>query len=117
MALQIRNKFPQVYEDYIAELHEGQLFLGNTIITEVDAVNQLYVASLCGQYKYGRKGLFTDYDAFEASLRKVKVYNDRIGELPVYIPYFIGCGLAGGDWNIISRIIDEHIPKAIICVL
>jgi len=32
----------------------------------------------------------------------------------VYIPYKIGCDLAGGDWNIIEKIIEEDFPDAII---
>jgi len=32
----------------------------------------------------------------------------------VYVPYLMGCGLAGGDWGIYSEIIEFYIPDAII---
>ena len=36
----------------------------------------------------------------------------------VSIPYNIGCGLAGGDWNIVSKMIEEIFGQSSIdCVL
>jgi hypothetical protein len=37
--------------------------------------------------------------------------------MPVYIPYNMGCGLGGGDWEIVSGIIEETLPDAIIVKL
>ena len=39
---------------------------------------------------------------------------DNIKSFPCYIPYKMGCSLAGGDWNIVSRLIKDYIPSAII---
>ena len=32
----------------------------------------------------------------------------------VYVPYGMGCGLGGGDWSIYSKIIERHLPEAVI---
>ena len=54
------------------------------------------------QYRYGR-GIHADYDAIRNVFLKLK--NDYHG-LRIGYPK-IGAGLAGGDWNIIQKIIDD----------
>ena len=34
--------------------------------------------------------------------------------LRVGLPFGIGCGLAGGDWSVVSRMIEEHLPQAVL---
>lgn len=45
----------------------------------------------------------------EKSSKSGKAHN-----LPVYIPYKIGCGLAGGNWETVCQIIQKTVPDAII---
>jgi len=110
IALAIRNKWPQVYDDYMEAYNAGQLKLGRVIFTPVIS-ERLIVASLCGQYRYGRGKCYTDYDAVKVCL--VKILN-RYYDMPIYIPYKMSCGLAGGNWNIVSDTINSIIPHAII---
>jgi O-acetyl-ADP-ribose deacetylase (regulator of RNase III) len=56
------------------------------------------------QYKYGR-GKHTDYTAIRSVFRLIK--KDFSG-LRIGYP-LIGCGLGGGDWDIVSKIIDEEL--------
>ena len=111
IAMSIRNKWPIVYDDYMNAFRKGELKLGYTVFSEV-AKNTLYVASLCGQLNYGRHKLHTNYDAVRTCLSELAKYND--GRLTIYIPYRMGCSLAGGDWNIVFKIIEETIPDVII---
>lgn len=62
------------------------------------------------QYRYGRNHADgdkcpVDYDAIALCMRKInhQFRGQRIG-LPM-----IGCGLAGGDWNIVSEIIQSEL--------
>ena len=112
LALDIRKKWPIVYKDYMNAFKEGELFLGNVILSTIIEVN-LYVVNLCGQYYYGRKGNYTTYTAIRSGLEKIKKFSIYRG-LTVYIPKNMGCGLAGGDWSIVYKIIEEEIPNAII---
>lgn len=66
------------------------------------------VVNMYSQYKWGRGKLQTSYSAMEMALETIldKVKGDKIG-----LPYGIGCGLAGGDWEIVSVIIDEVSTK------
>lgn len=60
------------------------------------------------QFYYG-KGKNVDYTAIERGFRKL---NKKILSVPtktVAIP-LIGAGLAGGDWKIISEIIEASTP-------
>ena len=111
IALAIRKKWPEVYRDYIAAHLRKELKLGHIVFTEIKK-NLLYVASLCGQYNYGRQGQYTNYDAVKMCLTELAKYDD--GRLVIHIPKGMGCTLAGGDWNIVSKMIDSIIPNAII---
>ena len=121
LAKQIRAKFPLVYQEYMAEHLAGRLTLGEVIFTTVSTDPPLYIASMCGQQNYGRHGNFTNNFAFEACLKRVAEFRDiqaHLGKaepMAIYMPYKIGCGLAGGNWNDISVIIDRVLPDTILC--
>jgi hypothetical protein len=49
---------------------------------------------------------------FEESLQKLRVdikkkYKIEKTQLKLYFPYKIGCGLAGGDWNEYSKVLEK----------
>ena len=117
IALAIRKKWPVVYNEYIRVYTEGKLQLDDVIFVNVTPT--LCIANLCGQDRYGRVGIYTNYNALHTSIRSVgEMRNTAIKRanmaIPVYFPNHMGCGLAGGDWNIVSRIIEKYIPDAII---
>ena len=121
LAKRIREKFPQVYKDYMYAFKTGNLWLGNVLITSCvsKSLNRVYVASLCGQHNYGRDKQYTDYPAVEQCLKTVQYFKDHTLEkrgenLPVYIPFSMGCTLGGGDWFTVENIIKQFIPDAVI---
>ena len=61
---------------------------------------------LFGQYKYGTDKQQTDYKALEEALFTLKI-NAKDHNLSVSIPVNLGCGLAGGSWEIVYKIIEE----------
>ena len=70
------------------------------------------IASIFGQEYYGRNGCFTDYDALRRAMEPIRVMATPFPAYPlttVRIPYKMGCGLGGGDWSIVSRIIQEEL--------
>jgi hypothetical protein len=125
LALQIAKKWPVVKEEYLDACHHGTSFgedgfrvaveLGSTIFTHV--ANDLIVFSIFGQKFYGRDPnvVYTNYVGLGKGLRDVA---DCVkgSKLPVYIPHGLGCGLAGGDWKIVTEIIKQEISNAIICI-
>lgn len=121
LAKQIRAKFPNAYTDYMEAHRKGRLVLGNVIFSIESATPPLYIANLCGQNMYGReKGrVYTNYASVRKCLTTVatsREYNFTKSQiyLPIYIPFNMGCSLAGGNWPTILEIIKETIPDAII---
>lgn len=109
LALQIRQKWPIVYEEYRRSTPQ----LGEVQIIDVDTKEGLWIFNLCAQRTVG-KGVQTEYKYFVECLEKVEGRNRR--GWPLYLPWRIGCGLAGGNWNIVIRILLEYLPDAILCV-
>lgn len=96
----IREKYPKAYEDYMSVYVEKGLKLG-TVIASVN--NPHTILHIVGQRYYGNDGrLYLDYQA----LRRAVDILDRNVTGTVSFP-LIGCGLAGGDWKLVSEIIEE----------
>lgn len=107
LALQIRRRYPEHYTDFIVKEPK----LGDIVVTYVNS--NLYIIGVYGQEGYGRTGIYTDYEALRAGLAKVGQFADK-KNLPVYLPYGIGCGLAGGSWGQVSKIIESTLPNCIL---
>ena len=109
IAKAIRHNFPEAYR---ADLETtpgdpgklGSCSVGSSSVEggELDVVNA-YI-----QFNYSKQHddeVLVDYDAVRSCMRWIKKrYSGRGIGLPK-----IGAGLAGGDWNRISRIIDEEL--------
>ncbi len=113
LARQIRNRWPIVYSDYLDAFRNKQLRLGEVIYTHID--DGLMVASLCAQDDYGRvEGhVFTDYGSLRTCIHKTEEWR-KVLKTRAFIPFGMGCGLAGGNWSYVKEIIREEMPKAII---
>jgi O-acetyl-ADP-ribose deacetylase (regulator of RNase III) len=111
LALQIRNKWDFVYDAY---MNKDDWSLGNCQIVAVS--KDLYVANLAGQNGYGKTGCHTDIRGLGAALLQANLFALK-NKIPIYIPYMIGCGLGGGDWDEVLEMIEKISPDAIICKL
>jgi O-acetyl-ADP-ribose deacetylase (regulator of RNase III) len=103
IAPQIKAKFPEAYAVDCATGKGDMNKLGTITYTQNTTP---IVVNLYGQYDYtGRRSgrMDLDYAALKSALiqMKEKFSGKRIG-MPK-----IGAGLAGGDWNIIEKIIEE----------
>ena len=119
LAKQIRSNFPMAYSEYMRAYREGRLKLGNVVFVLVNTSPMLIVAHLCGQDRYGRDRMYTDYAALKQCLtivyQTVQPQRSLYGtDIPIYVPYNMGCALAGGDWSIVSNLIEVAIPDAIV---
>ena len=110
LAKQLYTKYPIVKESYHKFCFENsnvpKKLLGNVDIVEI-IVDKLYIVNLFGQREFGRIKdiVYTDYNAFYLAM--IKLFNTIPKDLPVYIPYKIGCGLANGNWDRIIKILDK----------
>jgi O-acetyl-ADP-ribose deacetylase (regulator of RNase III) len=112
LALKIARKYPQVKQKYIFDLNNG-FGLGSVSLTEI-IKHKLYCACLFGQDDYGRNDkCYTQYAYLSKALHNL--YHISLAlNLPVYLPYGLGSGLAGGDWDTIEQLIKEDCPNATI---
>lgn len=113
LAKQIKDKYPTVYREYKRVLDnitnsklstERMLGKAQMIFTSGHTFFNIF-----GQYRYGRDGQYTDYDAFRrAFYDAVDSYRgENEYQITIAIPYGIGAGLAGGDWDTIVGILTE----------
>lgn len=94
------------YHDYCVTMAEFGLskeeLLGQICPVEVDGKT---IINCFSQLTYGNDGRqHTDYNAVEECFNKI-VLNFPYGTIA--IPYLYGCGLGGGDWEIVSEIIED----------
>ena len=70
--------------------------------------NEKRIYNLYTQYKYGNEEVHVEYDSVQKSLEfmRVNLISNNLWDKKIGIP-LIGCGLAGGDWNIVSQIVEE----------
>lgn len=107
LAKQIKLRYPKVFENYkklCAKYDYGSILLG---VVDFEEVDKYIVANCFGQWGYGTKVKQTDYDALERCFKSVADFAIREELKTIAIPYGIGCGLAGGDWNTVFGIITK----------
>ena len=107
VALQIREKWPKVYNAYREEcttfMSNPEHLLGH--VQDVLVKDGLAVANCYGQVFPGN-GCMTDYKAWDSILDKLKDLSNYFN-LDLHFPWMIGCGLAGGDWNVMRKKIEN----------
>lgn len=111
LARQIKEFDPYVEKEYIAFTEEK---FGNLLgeIQIVPSKNNIEFVNMFAQDKCGSSEKYTDYEAFEKCLIKMtKRLNKNTN---IYFPYKIGCGLGGGDWDIIFSLIEKYFPESIL---
>ncbi|MFS0557982.1 macro domain-containing protein [Brevibacillus sp. 179-C9.3 HS] len=104
LAKQIRAKYPSVYTVYkrLCDQYDnarGEL-LGQVLLCPVEEGK--YIANIFGQLGYGKKGVYTQYDMLQKGLEEVLAIAKKENHT-IAIPYGIGCGLAGGDWDVVNE--------------
>ena len=116
LAKQLRDLFPKMYLSYKTTCDRTSD--KHTLLGQIDTYPVNYngydytIVSIFGQERYGRSGCFTDYDALRKAFQTIRSLASPLPARPatrVRIPYRIGCGLAGGDWNIVKSLIQEEL--------
>lgn len=119
LASQFKNQFPdaflryeQICNKYNDELRQKNFdpwktdvhpLLGKVLYIPV--VNEKFIANIFGQIRYGKDGLFTNYQAIETAFTYLKDTSKK-AKKSVALPMFISCGHAGGSWEIVYNMLD-----------
>lgn len=115
IALEVKNRFPDAYHEYMRVHNARGLKLGQISFAEVS--QNKFIVNAQTQDQFGRPGRNVSYDAVADSFVEVVRFATAIREhrnlnLDIIFPA-IGAGLGGGDWNVISAMIDAIVPDAI----
>lgn len=111
IALQIKQKYPECFKEYqnfITNAARAQTdTLGMVVMYKVPDKN-LIIANAITQKNFGRDGkkycsYKAIYEAFETIVVSAHIRHEQI---PIHYP-LIGAGLGGGDWAIISNLIES----------
>ena len=121
VAKALYTKWPKVREVYMAaEKYElGDIIWANDLEVPDDCFGpDLAVGNMIAQDGYGRDGKqYLDYNALAEALGYAQRYVDGWYGGPIYVPYYMGCGLAGGNWESVMALLETYTPDAIICQL
>ena len=119
VAKAIRQKWPKVYNEYVAAAKDIDIGFGDKNLSwehMLGHIQTVYVGNVEGKDKgvvnmfaqngYGYDGRrYTSYDAFWSCLGEIKKYmtpGQRIA-----FPARIGCVRGGANWNVILKMIEE----------
>jgi len=129
-AKQLKETYPEAYNAY--REHYKENYAGKNILRLGECIGALVtpdilVINAVTQQYYGReRKRYVDYDAVRKCFKQIAITacreterrmnnsNEHIQTFAEFAPSInfpmIGAGLGGGDWDIISQIIDEEIP-------
>ena len=104
----IRTRFPVVRAEYVRFCKNREIgsLLGEIQIVPINRSQS--VINIFGQLEYGRDRtqVYTDYTALEVAFNKIRTQSHNKS---LAFPYKFGCGLANGDWNIVSGLITKYL--------
>lgn len=104
--LALSRKWKEPERDYRSQ---SEYFLGSVRFVAVE--ENVIVANMIAQDRFG--GVAVDYPSLRTCLNKVKrtvLQQQFVLKSPfsVHMPR-IGCGLGGGDWETVSKIVEEEL--------
>jgi O-acetyl-ADP-ribose deacetylase (regulator of RNase III) len=114
IAPQIKNKFPEAYAVDCATVSGDKDKLGT--ISYTTSTRKPIVVNLYGQYGYNGRthgAIDVEYDAIRSGMKLIK---EKFSGKFIGMPK-LGAGLAGGDWNIIEKIIQEELQGEYVVIV
>lgn len=112
IAKQIASKYPEVAEKEKDFCKNPKYAFGKNCI--VNTNDGRVVINMHSQFRYGTKQRQTNYDALRNCLQLLLRYYlpHQSQNAVIGLPYKIGCGLGGGDWETVNSIIQDFAVKA-----
>ena len=105
IARSIKMLYPSAYIADTETKYGDMEKLGTFSFYERDP--KFFIFNMYSQFDFGRNGVFTSYKAMHVALydianliRTLNIPNFKVG-----IPWLIGCGIAGGNYEIVENII------------
>lgn len=93
------------YQRFCRRFSAPEDLLGKYQLVEIEP--NRFVANIFGQLEYGRDQYkkYTSYSALTDAFNEIRnTYSDK----SLAFPYGFACGLANGDWTIVSKMIEIY---------
>lgn len=109
IAYHIKKKYPEAYQADKEFPLKPKERLGQYSIATVGGEDgkQRYIVNLYGQYMFGGGERHTNYEALGSALELMMSHIEGSNDIKVGVPYKMGCGLGGGDWDFVESILDQ----------
>lgn len=108
LALQIKNKYPNVFTEYrnhcLKSNNSYSKLRGDLKVVPIN--DKQAVVNMFSQSGLSRHRITTDYQALSDCLNRLHTVICKY-DLSLAIPYGIGCGLAGGQWELVFKMIQD----------
>jgi len=118
-AKQLRMRYPRGQRaDCCVLLHKKEK-LGTFSFAAPDELQPVWIFNLCGQFDYGYNKQFTDYSALHKAMESCRdfIFKLNIKDFKLGMPYGLGAGLGGGNFDKILQIINYVFEKEPINVI
>lgn len=122
IAAEIRRRFSNVnkaYELFCLPYKRYNSYddaLGKVVIVETSKKKTQFIANCFSQNPDSQDGCLTNYEALKECLIQVKTWMQENDKKTVGFPYKYGCGIAGGDWSVVEKIIEDAFADSDITV-
>lgn len=116
VALAIREKYPKCFSPYVewCRFNNPDDLLGTfqLVPTGPGGTNHLWVLNIFAQKGHNPADKPTNYFALGSALGQWKDSFQAhrlqaMGFATIYVPYLMGCGLGGGDWDTYASILED----------
>lgn len=111
VAKAIKERHPDAFYEYkeycSVNSYDSKRLLGDVLLANS---NGKIIASMFAQDGYGFSGTHTSYDMFKTCVVGIYEYAIKNGIDRIAMPFRIGCGLAGGDWEIVYGLLNCELP-------
>ena len=107
LASAVFKKYPKAktaYTNLVKSSFQKWKLLGDVQFVKIN--DKLIIANMFAQYDVGTEFRKTEYGSFRVCLDTI-ASNLKYPYPKVHFPYLIGCGLGGGEWNIVEDMIKE----------
>jgi len=110
VAKQIKEKYPWAYEIYKQGCNEPFSNIGDVYPAFYLACDDAIIYNCITQEYFGRdkNTVYVDYYALRKCMQFINEESEYDSKVPEVVMPKIGAGLANGDWDIISKIIEEE---------
>lgn len=111
VAKSIRERYPKAYDSYKKHCNlSGSSLLGKIQVVNINQERK--VVNMFAQDSYGRSKQYTDLKAFKTCVLKLVDYAKKNNIETIAMPYKIGCGRGGADWDSVYSILCDSFNRS-----